>query len=120
MGAKKYAYINNIDVINGKNVKVDYDVFHITVAGLSKSKARDWLVSKGGMKAFKVGTIVPPQHSGRSIAKYNDWTDVRLLKINGEVIEVGANLAIVDTTYEFGLSEDYENLLSNISEGVMF
>lgn len=120
MGAKKYAYIDNIDVIDGKKVKVDYDVFHITVAGLSKSKARKWLEQHGGMKAFKVGTVVPPKHSGRSTAKYNDWTDIRLLKIDGEVIEVGANLAIVDSTYEFGISEDYENLLSNISEGVMF
>lgn len=107
MGAKKYAYIQDGE-------------FHITVAGLSKSMARNWLENNGGMSAFKVGTVVPPKHSGRTVAHYNDWTDVKLLTINGEQIEVGANLAIKDTTYEFGLSEDYENLLLNIAEGVMF
>lgn len=110
MGAKKYCYID----MN--------DEFHITVAGLSKSKARDYLKEHGGMDAFTQGTIVPKQHSGRTTAKYNDYECVRKLRIpqTNEVIEVGSNLVIEDTTYEFTLTEEYENLLQNIKEGVIY
>ena len=118
MGAKKYAYIDNIDEIDGKKVKVDYDVFHITVAGLSKSLARDYLVSKGGMDAFHSGTVVPSDYSGRTTALYNDWTKPKIIKVKGEEITVGANLVISPTTYEFSLTEEYDDLLFNISEGV--
>ena len=109
MGAKKYCYID------------DKDEFHITVAGLSKSKARDWLEKHGGMDAFEEGTIVPKENSGRTSALYNDYERVRNLTLkNGEVIEVGSNMVITDVTYQFSLTEDYSNLLQNIQEGVIF
>lgn len=110
MGAKKYCYIDM------------EDKFHITVAGLSKSKARDYLEKIGGMDAFDVGTIVPKENSGRTTAKYNDYEKVRTITIKetGEVIAVGSNMVIEDTTYQFTLTEDYENLLQNILEGVMW
>lgn len=119
MGAKKYAYIDNIDINKeGKKIKVDYDVFHITVAGLSKSKARDYLLTKGGMDAFHKGTVVPSDYSGRTTAIYNDWTKPKKIKVKGEEITVGANLVISPTTYEFSLTEEYDDLLFNVSEGV--
>lgn len=104
LGAKKYAYID------------DDDKFHITVAGLSKSKARDYLEKKGGMKVFKPGTKVPPKHSGRTLAHYNDWAEPRLIEVKGELVEVGANVAIIDDKYTFGITEDYEYLLIGIGE----
>lgn len=104
LGAKKYAYID------------DKDEFHITVAGLSKSKARKYLESKGGMKVFKPGTRVPPKHSGRTAAHYNDWGEPRLIEVKGEMVEVGANVAIIDDPYTFGITEDYEYLLIGIGE----
>lgn len=118
MGAKKYAYIDNYEIIKGKKVKVDHEVFHITVAGLSKSKARDYLITKGGMDAFHSGTLVPQDYSGRTTAIYNDWTKPKIIKIKGEEIEVGANLVISPTTYEFSLTEEYDDLLFRVSEGV--
>lgn len=109
MGAKKYCYIDTDDK------------FHITVAGLSKSKARDWLLEHGGIEAFKEGTLVPKEHSGRTSATYNDYEGIRNLTLpNGEVIEVGSNMVITDVTYQFSLTEDYSNLLQNIQEGVIF
>ena len=108
MGAKKYCYIDS---------KGD---FSITVAGLSKSKAKDWLLENGGIDAFEEGTTVPKENSGRTTATYNDWCDIRRLKIGDEEIEVGSNMAITDTTYKFSLAEDYSNLLQNIKEGVLF
>ena len=109
LGAKKYCYI-------------EYDdSFHITVAGLSKSKARAYLESIGGIDAFKIGTVVPKQHSGRTTAKYNDYEQVRTLRLEtGEVISVGSNIVIEDATYKFTLAEDYEDLLSHMNEGVMW
>lgn len=120
MGAKKYCYIDNIDFIDGKKVKVDYDVFHITVAGLSKSKACKWLDEHGGMDAFTKGTIVPKEFSGRTTALYNDYDSVRLLTLpDGETISIGSNLVISDTTYEFTLEKDYDKLLQNLCKGVI-
>ena len=109
MGAKKYCYI-------------DDEGFHITVAGLSKSKARKWLEENGGIDAFDVGTVVPKEHSGRTSAVYNDWEKVRILDIDGEKIEVGSNMVIQDATYKFTITEDYEDLLYNIlvKEGVRY
>lgn len=108
MGAKKYCYINSDDK------------FEITVAGLSKSKARKWLEDNGGIDAFKQGTIVPATDSGRTTATYNDWTNIHNILVNGEEIRVGSNLVITDTTYHFTLAEDYEELLENIKEGEIF
>lgn len=110
LGAKKYCYIE------------PDDSFHITVAGLSKSKARKWLEEHGGIEAFKEGTIVPKEHSGRTSALYNDYEMVRNITLHdtGEKIEVGSNMVITDVTYQFTLTEDYSNLLQNISEGVIY
>lgn len=120
MGAKKYCYVDNYDFIDGKKVKVDYDVFHITVAGLSKSKACKWLEERGGMEAFHVGQIVPKEFSGRTTALYNDYDNVRRLTLSdGQTFNIGSNLVISDTTYEFTLEKDYAKLLQNLVKGVI-
>ena len=107
MGAKKYCYD-------------DDEGFHITVAGLSKSKARAYLEEHGGIEAFCEGTIVPADRSGRTTATYNDYTSPHILNIDGELISVGSNMVIEDTTYQFGLTEDYEHLITNVKEGVIW
>lgn len=116
MGAKKYCYIDT------------KDEFHITVAGLSKSMARNYMVDLAKeqgvspLDIFEVDTLIPEGKSGRTTAKYNDYEKVRTLTIKetGEVISVGSNMVIEDTTYRFTLQEDYYDLITNISEGVMF
>ena len=100
-------------------MKVDYDVFHITVAGLSKSKACKWLEEQGGMSAFHVGQIVPKEYSGRTTALYNDYEKVRRLTIDGEEISVGSNMVITDTTYEFTFTKEYDDLLKQIEMGAV-
>lgn len=105
LGAKKYCYID----MN--------DVFHITVAGLAKSASK-YLEENGGMEAFTEGFIVPSSRSGRTTAKYNDYEKVRNITIDGEIIEVGSNMVIEDTTYQFSLAEDYADLLRDIREGL--
>ncbi len=106
LGAKKYCYID----MN--------DEFHITVAGLAKHASK-YLEENGGMDAFREGFLVPSNKSGRTTAKYNDYEKVRNVTLdNGEVIEVGSNMVIEDTTYQFSLAEDYSDLLREIREGL--
>lgn len=113
MGAKKYCYIDA------------NDKFSITVAGLSKSKAKDYLLElaekedKDVMDIFEAGTVVPKGKSGRTTAIYNDYTYIHKIEIDGEIIEVGSNMVIEDTTYEFGMTEDYETLITDAREGVI-
>lgn len=116
MGAKKYCYIDTDDK------------FSITVAGLSKTKARDYLQEladtqgKDVMDIFAKGTIVPQGKSGRTTAKYNDYEKPIILNIleTSENIVVGSNMVIEDTTYEFTLTEDYESLITDAHEGVIY
>ena len=114
MGAKKYCYL-------------DYnDNFSITVAGLSKSKAKDYLLAlaeledKDVFDVFEAGTLVPSGHSGRTTAIYNDYEMPKIIEVNGERIPVASNIVIQDTTYKFTLTEDYENLLLSIQQGVIW
>ena len=138
MGAKKYAYIDKKNpVCNPEKYNCGHEddcpcrfliddvcwwkKFQITVAGLSKSKAKEYMFDNGGIELFKAGTVIPKNWSGRTKAKYNDYTQVHTVKLdNGEVIPIGSNMVIEDATYKFNLTEDYENLLVNIQEGVIY
>ncbi|MBO7732848.1 MAG: hypothetical protein J6S67_09855 [Methanobrevibacter sp.] len=146
MGAKKYAYITAKDydcdkdkIKCGKKIdcseckfncngKCDWKKFQITVAGLSKSVAKEYMYdlahgdAEAFMDIFSEETLIDSKHSGRTTALYNDYEKVRVLKIKetGETITVGSNMVIEDTTYQFGLTEDYKHLLTNINEGVIW
>lgn len=130
MGAKKYCYYKytkDHKCIYDKSKECCGKIFEITVAGLSKSKARDYLYLKGDgihdhdvINLFTKDTIIPKEHSGRTTAKYNDYEKVRVLDIDGEKISVGSNTVIEDTTYKFTLTEDYENTILKSKEGVMW
>lgn len=139
MGAKKYAYIDKKDYKCNpkkygcgheednpcrfcKDGMCDWKKYQITVAGLSKSKAKEYLYDNGFKELFAPKTRIPIGMSGRTSAKYNDWEGVRKLKMNdGEIIYVGSNMVIEDTTYEFSLTEEYETLLQDrYNEGVMW
>ena len=108
LGAKKYAY----------TYPDAPDELHITVAGLSKSKGAEWLSRHGGMDAFTIETIIPAGSSGRTVSQYNDYTTPHILNFHGESILTGSSIAIYDTSYTFGISDEYQQLLSNL-EGVL-
>ena len=98
LGAKKYAY-----TIAGK--------IGITVAGLAKKQGAEELEKKGGLKAFNNGQIF--LNSGRTVAYFNNaerhWID-----INGEKIETGSNIAIIDTTYTLGITDTMLDIIESI------
>lgn len=111
MGAKKYAYIEEGD---------DTNELHITVAGLNKKKGAKYLnklaKEKGvqPIELFKRGTVIPEGSSGRTVAYYNDLDEPIEITLNGTKIITGSNVAIVDTTYKFGISTDYFDYLYDI------
>ena len=114
LGAKKYAYTYEYD----KNGNPDPNL-HITVAGLSKTKGGEWLTKHGGMKQFAIDTIIPAGHSGRTVSAYIDYDAPRTLIFNNEEIKTGSAIAIYETTYKFSITDEYEEILADILEGVI-
>lgn len=105
LGAKKYCYTTD----DGK--------IHITVSGLSKTKAEKWFSEHGGIAKFTPGTVIPTEWSGRTTSAYNDRINLIDLQIGDEVITVGSNIVIQDTTYEFGITDEYSKLITSIGDG---
>lgn len=106
LGAKKYAYTYHDD-----------PNLHITVAGLSKVKGGAWLTNHGGMDKFRCDTIIPENHSGRTVSSYIDYNSARYLIFNGERIKTGSAIAIYPTSYTFSITSEYQELLADL-EGV--
>ena len=106
LGAKKYAYTYKDD-----------PNLHITVAGLSKTKGGEWLTKHGGMDKFRADTIIPVNHSGRTVSSYIDYNEPRTLLFQGEKILTGSAIAIYQTSYTFSITSEYEQLLADL-EGV--
>ncbi len=110
LGAKKYAYI--VSKKNKKTGKIE-DVLHVTVSGLSKSKGAAELACGNGLADFKIGKIFT--NSGRTVSYFNE-SDVHTIKVvdcYGKECEfiTASNIAIVDTTYTLGLSDEYAAVL---------
>ena len=105
LGAKKYCYTTADEQI------------HITVSGLSKTKAEKWFSEHGGIEKFAPGTIIPPECSGRTTSAYNDRISPIDLQVGDETITVGSNIVIQDTTYEFGITDEYSKLITSIGDG---
>lgn len=100
LGAKKYAYIKDGHI-------------GITVAGLSKKEGAKELEAKGGLKAFHDGQIF--LNSGRTVAYFNN-AERHWIEVNGEKIETGSNIAIVDTTYTLGISDTMLDIIKSIKK----
>lgn len=113
LGAKKYAYTYEFD----KKGKPDPNL-HITVAGLSKSKGGEWLTKHGGMDKFRMDTLIPAGHSGRTVSSYIDYESPHNLLFKGETILTGSAIAIYDTSYTFSITDEYAEILANL-EGVL-
>jgi len=112
LGAKKYAYT--------LKEEGDSNALHITVAGLNKEKGANYLkklAKKKGVRPielFKRGTYVPEGSAGRTTAFYNDLDSPIELNINGTKVITGSNVAIIDASYTFGISDDYFDYLCTL------
>lgn len=104
-GAKKYATTYK------KGGKIT-----TTIAGVSKQKGGLELMLWGGFKAFQPGFRFCL--AGGSDLVYNDNPDCPPLEIDGHMLEITKNVAILDGDYTLGLTAEYARLLGYDMEAV--
>lgn len=93
-GAKKYFYMDN-------------DGGHVTVAGLNKKSAKNYLMEKyGDVTKIETGEIFSKEVSGRTYSIYSD--EEKTMTIDGIVVNEKSYVSIVDTTYELSDTKDHE------------
>ena len=97
MGAKKYAYIQNGHI-------------GVTVSGLNKTNAPTELEEKGGLKAFRRGTVF--KNSGRVTVEYHH-DKIHTIQIGDEEILTGSYINMFDTTYTLGISDTMLNIIDD-------
>ena len=102
LGAKKYAFIHE-----------GSDQVETTIAGVSKKLGGRELQAAGGLKAFKEGFVF--SLAGGAASFYNDNTPIHTENRDGHTIEWGPNICISPSTYSVSLSEDYREILHEIS-----
>lgn len=108
IGAKRYMVYNKRD-----------GQYHLTVAGLNKSKARDYIQAnwRDPFDALRDGLVVPPSHSGRLTLTYIDG------ECGGSVTDyLGRTSSYSELSYihmelseyELTLSDEYKAFLNKI------
>lgn len=95
-GAKKYCYEDNA---TGKG--------HVTISGLSKKLAHQYLINKyGTVTKLDIGEVFDENNSGRTISQYSLFPYETV--INGEKIREESYMNIVPTTYTLGTTTEYK------------
>lgn len=84
------------------------DQLKITIAGVPKEAGARELLEAGGIHAFKKGFVF---HAGKLMSVYND--EPYSTEIDGHIIESRTDVTLYETEYTVGLSEDYEELISD-------
>lgn len=105
-GAKKYAY-------KYKDPQRDGKQYGVTVAGLNKQKATDY-INKAGLEAFKIGKIFTEDISGRLTPTYNDTIQWKEIVVDGHKCELTSNVALLPTTYTLNITKEYDMLLNGL------
>ena len=98
LGAKKYAYIEK----EGEGV-------HCTIAGVNKQKGGSELDKHGGLQAFTDGFVF--REAGGTESIYNDVPSVSEVEIEGHVLQIASNIAILPSEYTVGITGEYERIL---------
>lgn len=104
-GAKKYAV---------EYYKKGEKHFEITVAGLNKKKgAKEF----GSIDNFLAGVTI--NDSGRTRAVYDDNVNPHYVEVNNKKYKIYSNVAIINTTYKLGVTDEYVTVAPNIREGLL-
>lgn len=98
LGAKKYAYVET----EGGNV-------HCTIAGVNKSKGGKELDENGGLSAFEEGFVF--RKAGGTMAVFNDNPEIHEVEIDGHILPITANVAILPSEYTLGVTGEYERII---------
>lgn len=100
-GAKKYCYVKD-----GK--------FEFTVSGLGNAAYGEISC----MDDFVLGKTV--HNAGRTISIFDDDPNPHFVWLGGKEWELRTNMAIVDTTYTLGVTEEYRDLVDVLKEDYEF
>lgn len=103
LGAKKYIS----EDINGK--------IELTLAGVSKKEGSKFF-QKMGIEAFNPNTYIPNEYSKRTSHNYHDIIGTEEIIVNGEKIIRGASIGVENTGYSLGITQEYEDLLTEVHE----
>ena len=98
LGAKKYAYVER----EGEGV-------HCTIAGVNKKKGGKELDKHGGLSAFDEGFVF--KEAGGTQAVYNDTPSIDKVDIDGHILPITANIAILPSEYTLGITGEYERII---------
>lgn len=101
LGSKKYIVLDSKDRIQ------------LTLAGVNKEKGGKFFKELGGCSAFNKGVVIPYKHCRRNTAYYNFEPKHTLNFGDGEFTSA-SNVAIIGTTYELGITDEYEDLMRKI------
>lgn len=101
MGSKKYI----VETAKGE--------IKLTLAGVNKVKGSKWFAEHGGCAAFRKGVVLKSKVCGRTTAYYNS-EPIHKLKFGDCTFTSASNLAIIPTTYELGVTDEYEELIKEI------
>lgn len=85
----------------------------LTLAGVNKSKGTKFFAKRGGCDGFNIDVKIPSTDSGRTVAYYNT-EPVRKIKYGGVEFTSGSNIAIINTTYVLGVTDEYAELIKFI------
>lgn len=98
LGAKKYAYVET----EGSGV-------HCTIAGVNKQKGGKELDEHGGLPAFDEDFVF--RDAGGTQAVYNDSPAISEVEIDGHILQITANIAILPSEYTLGITGEYERII---------
>lgn len=98
LGAKKYAYIEK----EGEGV-------HCTIAGVNKKKGGAELDKHGGLQAFDEEFVFV--EAGGTQAVYNDSPEISEVVIDGKVLKITSNVAILPSEYTLGITGEYGRII---------
>lgn len=103
LGAKKY-------------VTEDPDgTMHVTISGVGKRKAPAEIAAAGGLEALIYNDrqgLFTFREAGGTELKYNDKKYYTTLEIDGHKLDITRNVAICNSTYTLGMTEEYYLLLN--------
>ena len=98
LGAKKYAYVEK----EGEGV-------HCTIAGVNKKKGGSELDEHGGLQAFEEEFVF--RKAGGTKAVYNDNPPMDHVDIEGKMLSITSNVAILPSEYTLGITGEYERII---------
>lgn len=105
LGAKRYLYT----VATSQQ-----EEYHLTVAGLNKTKALPYILDNGGFDFFKKNMRIPPEFTGKSTHTYIDeYYDIDVVDYLGNVSNCQAThyIHLQEQEYNLSIAKQFEKFL---------